>query len=150
MTIRFQQLNSENYEQAFILQELCHQFPWSKTTFADCLTAPYVAFQAYNDNQAVGYYVGLMVLDEATLMDIGVSPTCRNQGLGNTLLTHFMQQCDQRAMNTIFLEVRASNLPALALYRKQGFFEIERRKDYYPGTTGREDAIMMKWEKANN
>jgi ribosomal-protein-alanine N-acetyltransferase len=41
------------------------------------------------------------------------------------------------------LEVRASNLPAINLYRKAGFADIGLRREYYPAENGREDAILM-------
>jgi ribosomal-protein-alanine N-acetyltransferase len=45
----------------------------------------------------------------------------------------------------MFLEVRPSNTPALALYQKAGFETIGRRKGYYPAADGREDALVMRW-----
>jgi ribosomal-protein-alanine N-acetyltransferase len=42
----------------------------------------------------------------------------------------------------VFLEVRPSNTPALALYHSEGFNEIGRRPRYYPAAQGREDAVM--------
>ena len=47
---------------------------------------------------------------------------------------------------TIFLEVRPSNVGAIALYEKMGFNEIGIRKGYYPAEHGREDAIMLALE----
>ena len=41
----------------------------------------------------------------------------------------------------LMLEVRAGNEPAIALYRKHGFVEVGRRKNYYEKP--REDAILM-------
>ncbi len=150
MGLKFSNLTQENYLQAFKLQETCHQFPWSESVFADCLMPPYRAFQLLNDNSVVGYYVALMVLDEATLMDIGVASESRGKGFGDALLGHFLQQCDQGVIKTIWLEVRSSNASAINLYNKHGFIEIERRKDYYPATIGREDAVMMRRGQANS
>ena len=46
----------------------------------------------------------------------------------------------------MFLEVRPSNAPAIALYHDEGFNEIGRRPRYYPAIGGREDAIVMALE----
>ena len=46
----------------------------------------------------------------------------------------------------VFLEVRPSNTPAVALYHSEGFNEIGRRPRYYPAVQGREDAIVMAME----
>ena len=44
----------------------------------------------------------------------------------------------------MFLEVRPSNVAALALYARAGFETIGRRKGYYPAADGREDALVMR------
>jgi len=46
-------------------------------------------------------------------------------------------------MLRVFLEVRASNAAALALYRSAGFREIGVRRGYYQNANGSEDAITM-------
>jgi len=48
-----------------------------------------------------------------------------------------------RGAQRVFLEVRPSNTPALALYHREGFNEIGRRPRYYPAAQGREDAVVM-------
>ncbi|HES76840.1 MAG TPA: GNAT family N-acetyltransferase, partial [bacterium] len=65
------------------------------------------------------------------------------QGIGRGMLTWVMQQCTARAMQRILLEVRASNTPALGLYRALGFQQDGVRKGYYPASGGREDAVLM-------
>ena len=42
-----------------------------------------------------------------------------------------------------FLEVRVSNDRAISLYRSLGFTQIGERSSYYPGDTGREDALIF-------
>ncbi|MNR57792.1 ribosomal-protein-alanine N-acetyltransferase [compost metagenome] len=46
-------------------------------------------------------------------------------------------------MVTLWLEVRASNRAAIALYEDLGFNEVTVRRNYYPSANGREDAIVM-------
>jgi ribosomal-protein-alanine N-acetyltransferase len=48
----------------------------------------------------------------------------------------------------VFLEVRTSNTPAIALYRSSGFVDLAVRRGYYPARDGREDALIMKRELA--
>jgi ribosomal-protein-alanine N-acetyltransferase len=45
--------------------------------------------------------------------------------------------------DSAFLEVRVSNLAAIALYTSEGFCEVGLRRGYYPGVHGREDAVIM-------
>ena len=80
------------------------------------------------------------VLDEGYIDNIAVDPNARRHGVADELLDVF---CRFGAANLAFLtlEVRASNEPAIALYRKHGFEEAGRRKDYY--TKPKEDAVIM-------
>lgn len=54
-----------------------------------------------------------------------------------------MRLAADRGAQRVFLEVRPSNTPALALYHSEGFNEIGRRPRYYPAAQGREDAVVM-------
>ena len=51
--------------------------------------------------------------------------------------------CRQHDADTVMLEVRPSNEPALGLYQKHGFNEIGVRRNYYPANEGREDALIL-------
>lgn len=142
--LSFETLDEHNFDDAFALQCACHLYPWSRETFASCLTDQYFAWQMRCDGQLAGFYVGLQVLDEGTLMDIGLAPPQRGKGLSAPLLAHFIQECQKRGIQDIWLEVRASNAAAIHLYKKFGFSLIETRKQYYPHPNGREDALIMK------
>ena len=48
-----------------------------------------------------------------------------------------------KGIATLWLEVRASNSPAIALYESLGFNEVTVRKNYYPAAQGKEDAVIM-------
>lgn len=146
VSLEYTALNDQNYEQAFKLQLACHAYPWSRKVFVDCLTPPYFAYQANLDNNLVGFFVGLQVLDEITLMDIGVAAEARGKGVGQQLLEHFIQISRERKAASIWLEVRVSNSSAIHIYQKAGFEQIEIRKNYYPTATGKEDACIMKLE----
>lgn len=144
MEPQFQFISPDDYEAAFKLQTGCHSYPWSRSQFFDCLTEPYFAVQMLLDDEVVGYYVGLKVSVECTLMDIGIVKDIRGKGLGKELLKHFLRECNKRQAEEAWLEVRMSNTPAINLYTQMQFQEIEVRKDYYPSADGREDAIIMK------
>lgn len=144
MDVRFQQVLEENYDPAFKLQTACHSFPWSRGQFLDCLSPPYFSYQMCRGNSVIGYYVGLSVSVEATLMDIGIAKSERGKGLGRELLKHFLREANQRQAEEAWLEVRVSNTPAIQLYTDMEFEEIERRKHYYPAVEGKEDALIMR------
>jgi len=140
----FSEITTQNYDPAYRLQTGCHAFPWSRAQFLDCLSAPYFATQIQQDGEIAGYYVGLQVSVEATLMDIGVAKEQRGKGLGRELVKHFLRQCNKKQAQEAWLEVRVSNEPAIGLYRELGFEQIEQRKNYYPAADGREDALIMR------
>ena len=144
MSIKIQALNNENFLPAFTIQQQCHFNPWSQRVFQDCLTPPYFAFQLCDEGEPRGYYVGMDVVGEATLMDIGVAQAYRGRGYGRLLLEHFVNHCKNLNSREIWLEVRQSNADAIHLYQWFDFNIVEIRKDYYPSEQGREDAIVMK------
>ena len=84
-----------------------------------------------------------VVLDEATLFNIAVDPDFQRRGLGKALLEHLIDELEKRGVLTLWLEVRASNVAAIALYESLGFNEATIRRNYYPTADGREDAIIM-------
>ncbi len=128
---------------AYQLHCAAHLVPWQSATFADCLTPPYFALAIFKQSEFLGYAVLMQVLDEVTLMDIAIQPAQRGQGAGKCLLQHCLQQSQQRLASTLWLEVRASNATAIALYQQHGFVLVERRYGYYPRDNGREDALIM-------
>jgi ribosomal-protein-alanine N-acetyltransferase len=123
-----------------------HPFPWSRGNFTDSLAAGYGCWLMRDADAPVGYAVVLHVLDEAHLLNISVVHTAQGCGLGCRLLEHLIATAKREGFRQFFLEVRPSNLSALALYRRVGFVEIARRKGYYPSSDGREDAIVMRLE----
>lgn len=139
-------ITADNYQEAYYIQTHCHAFPWSEKIFLDCLTKPYFAFQLRHEQMVVGYFVGLAVSVEATLMDIGVSDDFQGRGYGRALLKAFLLECHKRQLSEAWLEVRVSNTKAIELYQSTGFEVIEQRKDYYPALEGKEDALIMKLE----
>ncbi|WP_297819831.1 GNAT family N-acetyltransferase [uncultured Paraglaciecola sp.] len=72
-----------------------------------------------------------------------VSAAHQGKGLGQSLLQHFMAQCNQNNIQQIWLEVRESNAAAINLYDNAGFILVEQRVDYYPSAKGKEDALIM-------
>lgn len=124
------------------LERECFSTPWSENMLSDALFDPKASFIVAEDGEGgVLGYAGLqVVLDEGYIDNIAVDPNARRHGVADELLDVF---CRFGAANLAFLtlEVRASNEPAIALYRKHGFEEAGRRKDYY--TKPKEDAVIM-------
>lgn len=66
----------------------------------------------------------------------------KKQGIGRKLLEHLISIASKKA-EMMFLEVRPSNINAIALYENMGFNEIGVRKNYYEAVGGREDGLMF-------
>jgi [ribosomal protein S18]-alanine N-acetyltransferase len=120
-----------------------HAFPWTRRNFADSLAAGHGAWLMQEGGRMVGYAVVMQVLDEAHLLNISVLPELQRSGRGSALLSHVAGQAQKRAARRMLLEVRPGNLAGQGFYRRHGFVEIGRRRDYYPAHEGREDAIVM-------
>ena len=83
---------------------------------------------------------------EAHVLNLAVHPQWNNRGLGRALLRRALDQAERLGAESVYLEVRPSNTPAVHLYRSQGFRRVGRRRDYYPTIDGREDAFVMRYD----
>ncbi|MBH1489207.1 ribosomal protein S18-alanine N-acetyltransferase [Stenotrophomonas muris] len=120
-----------------------YPFPWTRGIFIDCLRAGYPGLAMERDGLLIGYGVLSIAADEAHVLNICIDPLAQSRGLGRQLLRALVQLAADRGAQRVFLEVRPSNTPALALYHSEGFNEIGRRPRYYPAAQGREDAVVM-------
>jgi [ribosomal protein S18]-alanine N-acetyltransferase len=69
--------------------------------------------------------------DEAEILTVGVTPSCRNQGLGTVLLQTAIARLRASGAKRLFLEVADGNEAALRLYRSCGVAPVGRRQGYY-------------------
>ena len=118
-------------------------YPWSRGNFSDSLNSGYSCWVMELDGDIMGYGVLMMVLDEAHLLNISIASDQQGRGFGRTLLEHMMHLGRQHGGLNMFLEVRPSNVSAIALYESMGFNEMAIRRNYYPAKQGREDAVLM-------
>ena len=96
-------------------------------------------------SQIIGFAGMWQSFDEAHVTTIGVDPAYRGQSLGELLLLSMFDAAIARGAYWLTLEVRVSNEPAQALYRKYGFTVHGVRKRYY--SDNNEDALIM-WSRA--
>ena len=81
-----------------------------------------------------------LVVDEVQIVNVITHPEHRRRGHARALLEALLRDARERAAATASLEVRASNEPAIALYRAFGFESVGVRKRYYDDD---EDAVLM-------
>jgi ribosomal-protein-alanine N-acetyltransferase len=89
----------------------------------------------------VGFAAFHRVIEEAELRNLAVEPAHQRQGVARSLVRMGIRKLQESGGRRIFLEVRASNHPALALYASLGFRLHSTRKDYYQDPV--EDALLM-------
>lgn len=124
------------------LEQRVQSHPWSANQLADS-QQQHQCQVLLVDHQVVGFCILQPVLDEANLLLMAVAPEWQGHGLGYKLLQHSIAALGD-GCSQVFLEVRASNRAAIALYHKADFHQIDRRKQYYPRVGGgREDAVIM-------
>lgn len=129
------------------LEARIHASPWTIGNFRDALAAGYSARVGERDRRIVAYGVLMLVPGEAQILNLSVVPEARREGHGRTLLRRFVDDARRLGAEQIFLEVRASNVPAIRLYENEGFAPVARRVGYYPGASSdapREDALVMR------
>lgn len=82
---------------------------------------------------AVGFALFRVVTaaHEAELLRVGTEPAWQRRRVATALLTVALAELDRQALES-FLEVRADNQPAQALYRRLGFEPVGQRRAYYP------------------
>lgn len=93
-----------------------------------------------NQNIA-GFLLARVISPEAEILNIAVSHKFRRMEIGSSLIDAVIIELRKRKVETIWLEVRASNYAAIGLYEKKGFFEVGKRYGYYSMPT--EDALLM-------
>ena len=141
--IRYQDMTVADLDAVTAAESRIYAFPWTRGNFADSLAAGHGAWLAREGERMTGYAVMMRVVDEVHLLNISVLPELQRGGRGSALLDHLVAWARMHGATRMLLEVRPGNLAGRGFYRRQGFAEIGRRRDYYPAHEGREDAIVM-------
>ena len=143
--MRYEIVNAKlrHLEQLLQIENRCFSVPFTREQLLSQMPDSMHAFLvAEAENGDVLGYVGMMyVLDEGYISNVAVSPDYRRTGIADALITRLLQIAKELELSFVTLEVRESNAPAIALYEKNGFSPVGRRKNYY--TLPTEDAILM-------
>lgn len=129
------------------IENAAYPFPWTRGNFADSLNAGYSAWVLEFESEVIGYFVLMMSIDEAHLLNITIDPDWQSQGYGRHLLGEVFRLARGYNAQRLFLEVRPSNNSARHIYETSGMRKVGTRRGYYPDHGGRrEDAIVMSIE----
>jgi len=117
---------------------------WTGPQCAGLLPMPGVWLSlARQGGEVIGFALGRVVLREAELLLLAVRRGRQGGGIGRMLLDRFVTIAANRGAEQLHLEVREGN-PAIRLYKRTGFSEVGRRKNYYNGCDGQlYDALTL-------
>lgn len=125
------------------LEKLCFSDPWSVSSIASELDNPLSLWLVWEEDGAAAAYLGVQrVPPQADVMNVAVSHALRRRGIARALFAELERRLPE--IDELFLEVRASNSGAIALYRTLGFEQVGRRPNYY--LDPREDALILRKE----
>ncbi len=130
------------------IAESAHDAPrWPRQTFVEMLCGEFLSRRfalvatVAGSGEVIGFAVAGLVPPEAELENIAVAREAQRRGVGRQLLSELVKELRQSGVETLHLEVRASNSAAIGLYNSFGFNETGLRPRYYSDPI--EDAVLM-------
>jgi ribosomal-protein-alanine N-acetyltransferase len=133
---------------AAIAQSLKAAPHWPRAAYLDALNPAalprriaLVAERAGDENALLGFAVASILAPQSELEIVAVAANAQRQGVGGRLLDALIENLCVAEATELMLEVRASNEPALGLYRARGFRLTGRRPRYYADPV--EDALLL-------
>ncbi len=139
--VRVRQLRYRDLPAVERIERLAFGTPWPTREFAFELAKPAgISLAAVGDDGLLGYLVSCPQGPLWNLRNVAVAPGQRRRGVASALMRALVAN-ERVAGSHIFLEVRESDLGAIALYERFGFQPVGRRPNFY--WNDREDALLM-------
>ena len=144
--LRHRPMSPTDVDRVLALELQAYPFPWTRGNFIDSLASGYLTeLRLDAQDSLIGYWVALPGVEEMHLLNLTVDPAAQRCGHGTAMLQRLIGQARARGDQALWLEVRPSNIAALALYLRMGFAEVGRRPAYYPAQgQQREDALVLR------
>lgn len=139
----FRAMTAADLPAVFAIEQVSHRSPWPMRGLEESLAAHQGIVLLDANAQILGFAFVQKIVDEAHVLDIAIAPSARAKGYGRQLMLYLMEQVMTTGISLWFLEVRASNTHAIALYTSLGFNEMGVRRNYYRDAQGSEDAVLM-------
>lgn len=144
LEVRFEALTPQRLEAVLATEQQAYAHPWSRSHFLDCLRSGYQIQLLLAGETLLGYFVAMLGVEEAHLLNITVAPQHQRKGWAHVMLDALAIWAKGQGAQWLWLEVRVGNLRALQVYEAQGFRRVGERKNYYPAVDGqREGAVVM-------
>ena len=144
--IKIKKMTTDHVQQVAALEQLCFGgAAWSERSIASELSNELALWLVAEDDGCVVGYVGSQtVFPETDMMNVAVAPERRREGIAEVLVDSLVTEVKRFGSESLTLEVRVSNIPAISLYQKLGFHEAGLRKNYYRNP--KEDALILRKE----
>ncbi len=147
MNVTIRKMTERDVPAVARIDQISFSLPWPEHSFQYEVSENRVArcFVAETEDYRIAaMIVSWIIVDEMHIATIATHPDYRRQGIGERILTEALQDGLKVGAHLAFLEVRASNEAAQAMYRKFGFRTTGKRPRYYRDNG--EDAILMTLE----
>ncbi len=152
MMITVRPLEPQDLDAVTAIEAVVNPRPWSRQLFEGEFALPpssrhwLVALRSGSSSPSgvpgsavIGFGGIMLAADTAHIMNLGVDPAHTRAGIGQRLCVELVMEAKRRGALDLTLEVRASNIGAMALYEKLDMVATGRRPNYYPDG---EDAVI--------
>lgn len=137
-------MQNDDISSVMTIERACFSTPWSEEAMQSELNNPLAHYRVLIIGDKILAYAGMwLILGEAHITNIAVHPDYRRLGYGEVIVRDAMFRAVELGAESMTLEVRVSNSPAIGLYEKLGFKGVGTRKGFYEG---KEDALIM-WNR---
>lgn len=123
-----------------ILKESPEASMWSSESLQESVSQGF-AWSAEVGGQVAGILIGRVAADEFEILNLAVAKVARRRGVAKQLVIAALESARAGGARQVYLEVRASNEAAIALYLQMGFQVCGRRPNYYREPV--EDAVLL-------
>ncbi len=154
-TVRVRDIEASNVAELIRIGEKEKLSPWSaECYFAELKNPDSIMLRLVSDlNRSIGFIVGRIVMSaseglDAEIYNIAVTGNEQGKGYGQILFDAFSDRCRERAVDTIWLEVRQSNQTAISFYERNGFRAVQKRNHFYENP--REHGWLMRADLKKN
>ena len=128
----FREVEAKDIDGVYAVEEASFPIPWTKEALQDAAERNDTIYLAAVFNEKIVGFIGAWIIaGDAEITNVAVLPEFRGKKIASKLMAEFIERVKLKAATAMTLEVRPSNIPAIALYKKFGMEEKGRRKKYY-------------------
>jgi ribosomal-protein-alanine acetyltransferase len=133
-------LTADHLPEVMKIEKASFTDSWPISAFRDLMIQTRTNWAALSDGAVAGYLITQWVLDEIHILNFAVASRFRRRGIAAYMLQYLIDSGRKKGSRDMYLEVRASNTAAMALYERFGFSPLSVRKSYYADG---EDAMIL-------